>query len=216
MKDNAPTKRQQDVLDFIRDYYNENLCSPTVREIASGLGLSNHKGIRQHLSLLEAKGYLEIRHGIPRGIAVIPQGNEVPLYGKVAAGLPLDITANVDRMVTIPDGLFRIKPDFLLEISGDSMIDIGIYEGDLAAIKRVRSAHSGQVVVAMVNTDEMSREERKECGLNNTGITLKRLAVSGNRLLLKSENREKNYAHLVVRPERVSIEGRFVGLVRGG
>ena len=210
-----PTKRQQDVLDYIRAYYNEHLCSPTVREITAGLGLANHKGIRQHLQLLEAKGYLEIRHGLPRGIVVTPQGNEVPIYGKVAAGLPLDITANVDRMVTVPDGFFRVKPDFLLEISGDSMIDIGIYDGDLAAIKRVKSAQNGQIVVAMVDTDEMSREERKECGLSNTGITLKRLAVLGNKLMLKSENKEKGYAPIIVRPERVRIEGKYVGLVRG-
>jgi repressor LexA len=129
--------------------------------------------------------------------------------------LPIDITANVDRMVTIPEDLFKTWPDYLLKASGDSMIDAGIFDGDMVAIKKCETARHGQIVVVLVDTDEMSREERKECGLSSSGITIKRLTVSGNKLLLKSENRDKNYAPIIVRPERVRIEGRYVGLVRG-
>ena len=186
--------------------------------MADALGLSDVKNIYEHVLRLEQKGCLARKPGKRRSIELLSVEDlgGVPLYGKVAAGLPLDIAANVERMLTIPDGLFRLKPDFLLQVSGDSMVDIGIYDGDLAAIKRCRSAQHGQIVVAMVDADEMSREERRECGLTNTGITLKRLTILGSKLWLKSENREKNYAPLVVRPERVRIEGRFLGLVRGG
>ena len=212
------TPRQKDVYDYLCRYEQRNGRMPSYREIGQGLRLASPRSVSLHLQGLVKAEMIRIQPGKHRAIELLHTNdeNEVPVYGKVAAGLPLDISANVDRMVSIPDDLFRIRPDFLLEISGDSMIDIGIYEGDLAAIKRVRSAQSGQIVVAMVNTDEMSREEHKECGLSNTGITLKRLSISGNKVLLKSENRERNYAPLVVRPDRVRIEGRFVGLVRGG
>lgn len=212
------TRRQQDVFDYICQYERKHLRMPTFREIAGSLKLASHNSVTEHLKAIEAAGWLTVSRGKHRGIQIVNRQDEdqIPIYGKVAAGLPIDIAANVERMVTIPDGLFRVMPDFLLTVSGDSMVDIGIYDGDLAGIKRTRSPQSGQIVVAMVDTDEMSREERKECGLSNTGITLKRLVVSGSKLLLKSENREKNYAPLVVRPERVRIEGRFVALVRGG
>ena len=212
------TPRQQDVFAFITSYEAKNQFTPTVREIAKALKLASPRSVSDHLRGLEEADAILIRKGKHRGIQILLREEEklTPVYGKVAAGLPIDIAANVDRMMKIPDDLFRIRPDFLMQVSGDSMVDIGIYDGDLAGIKRCRTAQSGQIVVAMVDTDEMSREERKECGLNNTGITLMRLAISGNRLQLKSENREKNYAPIIVKPERVRIEGRYVGLVRGG
>ena len=213
------TDRQLELLNFIRAYCAENGESPTLLEMAKALRVSDVKGVSQHCERLERKGYIVKTAHRHRSITLVSpedQPNSVPVYGKVAAGLPIDITANIDRMVTIPDDLFRIRPDFLMQVTGDSMVDIGIHDGDLAGIKRSRTAQHGQIVLATVDTDEMSREERKECGLNTSGITLKRLSISGSRLILKSENKEKNYAPLVVKPERVRIEGRFVGLVRGG
>ena len=215
--DRTLTDRQLELLNFIRAYSAENGEAPTLMEMAQALGVSDVKGVSQHVARLELKGYIVKTARRHRSIELVSpedQLNSVPVYGKVAAGLPIDIAAHVERMLTIPDGLFRVMPDFLLMVSGDSMEDIGIYDGDLAGIKRSRTAQHGQIVVAMVDTDEMSREERKECGLNNTGITIKRLAISGNRLQLKSENREKNYAPIIVKPERVRIEGRYVGLLR--
>lgn len=208
--------RQTDLVNFIRGYVAEHDCAPSYQEMLDALGLKDIKNIYEHIQRLEQKGIL-IRHKRKhRSIELRPvdEWDQVPVYGKVAAGLPLDITAEVERMVTIPDDLFRVRPDFLLKVSGDSMIDIGIFDGDMAGIKRCRSANHGQIVVAMVDVDEMSREERAECGLTNTGITLKRLAISGKKLVLKSENKTKGYAPLVVQPNRVRIEGRFVGLVR--
>ena len=211
------TDRQLELLNFIRAYSAENEEAPTLMEMAKALGVSDVKGVSQHIARLVLKGYIvktAHRHRSIELVAPEDQPNSVPVYGKVAAGLPLDIAANIDRMLSIPDDLFRIRPDFLLEVSGDSMVDVGICDGDLAGIKRSRTAQHGQIVVAMVDTDEMSREERKECGLNSSGITLKRLVISGAKIQLKSENRAKNYAPIVVKPERVRIEGRFVGLVR--
>lgn len=211
------TDRQLELLNFIRAYSAENGEAPTLVEMAQALRVSDLKGVSQHCERLEQKGYIVKTARRHRSIELVSpedQPNSLPVYGKVAAGLPIDIAANVERMVSIPDNLFRIKPDFLLEVSGDSMVDVGIHDGDLAGIKRCRTAQHGQIVVAMVDTDEMSRDERKECGLTNNGITLKRLAISGNKLLLKSENREKGYSTLIVRPERVRIEGRYVGLLR--
>ncbi len=213
-----PTPRQQDLLDFIRSYVEEHDEAPSYREMADALGIKDIRGIYEHVLQLEQKGYVSRQHRQRRSIVLLPtpDADAVPVYGKVAAGLPLDIAAEVERTVTIPDGLFRVRPDFLLQVSGDSMVDIGIYDGDLAGVKRIRSPQHGQIVVAMVDVEEMSRAERAECGLNSTGITLKRLSVSGSKLLLKSENKAKGYMPLVVRPERVRIEGRFVGLVRSG
>ncbi len=210
------TDKQLKLLNYIRAYCADNGAGPTLREMAECLRVKDLKGIREHLDRLERKGFIARNDQYQRSVVPVPIEDigAVPVYGKVAAGLPIDIAANVERMVSLPDNLFRIRPDFLMLVAGDSMVDIGIYDGDLAGIKQCRTAQHGQIVLASVDTDEMSREERKECGLNTSGITLKRLAVSGNKLLLKSENREKNYAPLVVRPERVRIEGRYIGLVR--
>ncbi len=196
----------------------EHEYAPSYEEMRKAMGIRDLKSIHEHIQKLQEKGALIHHKRKHRSIELksIEDLDDVPVYGKVAAGLPLDIAAEVERMVTIPDGLFRVRPDFLLQVGGDSMEDIGIYEGDLAGIKRTRSVQPGQIVVAMVDVDEMSRDERAECGLSSTGITLKRLAASGSRLLLKSENKAKGYAPLVVKPERVRIEGKFVGLVRGG
>ncbi len=212
------TQRQRELLDFIRGYFTENGMAPSLREMADALGVNDLKGVRQHLERLERAGHITRLYGLRRAVQVVPDSDSpnIPVYGKVAAGLPLETISNMDRVMSAPEGWFKTRPDFFLEVSGDSMEDAGILDGDLVAVKRIKNAQPGQIVVAMIDTDEMSREERKECGLNNTGITLKRLAISGNKLMLKSENKLKDYAPLVLKSERVRIEGRFVGLLRGG
>ncbi|MCW8998196.1 MAG: transcriptional repressor LexA, partial [Kangiellaceae bacterium] len=119
-----------------------------------------------------------------------------PLIGSVAAGLPLEAVENVEAYITIPEVLKRKKPTFLLRVRGDSMIDEGILDGDLIAVRKTNTAEVGQIVVARIEDD----------------VTVKRLERQGNNAVLQPAN--ENYEPIVLPAENLAIEGQFVGLIR--
>lgn len=177
------TNRQQEVLDFIKTFIAHSKYPPTIREVSEHFGISV-KGAYDHVKALEKKQAIRCDTNRSRAIEVLDgEGKsdhtvetepvrEVPLLGTVAAGLPLLAEENFDGTVTVPAASLRNRNYFAVKVSGDSMINAGIMDGDVAIIAHQPVAENGDIVVAMV--DE--------------AVTLKRFFRETNRVQLKAEN----------------------------
>jgi len=192
------TDRQQEVLDILTNYVEEYGIAPSHVELAELIGVKSSKAAADHLKALERKNVIEIYPDKPRGIRILNLGNEdeLPLLGSVAAGLPIEAIENVETYITIPEVLKRKKPTFLLRVRGDSMIDEGILDGDLIAVRKSNTANVGEIVVARIDDE----------------VTVKRLERQGANAVLQPAN--DNYQPIVLPAEDLAIEGHFVGLIR--
>ena len=201
------TSRQSAILAFIRECLDRNDQAPTLEEIGSHLGLLHLSAVSKHLRALEAKGHLTVEPNRRRGIrlsnnlqAIDPELLDLPLVGRIAAGQPLYSEAHVEQRVRLSTGLYRLKPDYLVRVVGDSMRDEGILDGDLVGVHATPVARHGQIVAARVGGDR---------------FTIKRLYWKGGviRLLPNSPG------HRPIDPdptEDFAIEGLFAGLLRTG
>ncbi len=192
------TQRQEEVLAALTSYIEDFGIAPSHVELAELIGVKSSKAAADHLKALERKNVIEIYPDKPRGIRVLNQQNEfeLPLVGSVAAGLPIEAIENVESYVTIPEVLRRKKPTFLLRVRGDSMIDEGILDGDLIAVRKSNIADVGQIVVARIDDE----------------VTVKRLEKQGANAVLQPAN--DNYQPIILPAEDLAIEGHFVGLIR--
>jgi len=192
------TQRQGEVLDALKSYIEDYGIAPSHVELAELIGVKSSKAAADHLKALERKNVIEIYPDKPRGIRLINQINEfeLPLVGSVAAGLPIEAIENVESYVTIPEVLRRKKPTFLLRVRGDSMIDAGILDGDLIAVRKTQTANIGEIVVARIEDE----------------VTVKRLQKQGANAVLEPAN--DNYQPIILPAEDLAIEGLFVGLIR--
>lgn len=201
------TTRQRQVLNFIRRSIQKNGIAPTRAEIADAMGFQSKNAAVDHLKALERKGFIRLHSDLSRGIQLL-EGDEdptgeidlavqtVPVIGSVAAGSPIEAIENVEQQVTVPDGLFRQPPTYLLRVRGDSMKDAGILDGDLIAVRKSSTAQSGQIVVARIQDE----------------VTVKTLLIKRNRPVLMPAN--DAYRPIIMAPEDLTIEGIFVGLIR--
>lgn len=199
------TPRQSELLEFIEQYQWEHGASPTLREMREHFGVSSDNGILKHLKALEEKGYLQ-KSETPRGIKrldtikqkmeMVANVLEVPLVGTVPAGGPVLAQENILGTFEIGRGLMKMdNGNFLLRVSGNSMIDAGIYEGDMVLVAPGKSPRSGDVVVALVDGQS----------------TVKRYIEEGGGCYLKAENPDYSDIH----PEsELEIQGLVVGLIR--
>ena len=207
--DRALTRRQQEVLDFIREFTDRNGVPPTVREIGGHFRVTPRAAF-DHLRALERKGYLRRRATVGRTSRALtlafPSSSEgprreVPILGRIAAGLPLMAEENREGMLPLaPEWLAGSGADvFSLRVHGESMINAHIVDGDLVVVRRQDHAQSGDIVVALVDGE----------------ATIKRLARDGQRVILKPEH--PTMAPIVIEPgqKEVRILGKVVGLVRG-
>ena len=203
------TQRQAEILSFIRKFLKENGVPPTHSEIATRFGLKGTYGVRQHLRLMEKKGYLRLSPGKARGImltsAVSPlydqEIHEIPLLGRIAAGQPVLAVENVEDHLKISASVFQGKDLFALRVQGDSMINAGIKAGDIAIINQQPKAHNGEIAAVLIDDE----------------ATLKRVMIEQNRVRLKSEN--DHFQDIIVTSDTnrsFRIVGRFVGLIRQG
>ena len=204
------TDRQQAILDFVRERIAADGLPPTWAEIARAFGFRQTRAAQKHLQALETKGYLTLLPGKARGIRLSPLAHartalrdgevELPILGRVAAGLPIGADAGVQRHLLLDRRLFLSPPDYLLRVQGDSMREDGILDGDLVAVHRTGEARDGQTVVARLDDE----------------ITIKRLQLEpdgGIRLL----PRNPDYAAIEVKPgQDFAIEGVYCGLIREG
>jgi repressor LexA len=178
------TERQQQVLNFIRSYTEENSCPPTVRETALYFSVSL-KAIQDHFSALRKKGYLSHSEKRSRSIKVLINDDEqqkdkiteIPLLGIVAAGKPLLCEENFEGSISLPQSMIHGGGDyFALKVRGDSMIQAGILDGDIAVIRQQNVACNGDIVVALIDDS----------------VTLKRFFKESSRIRLQPENASYN------------------------
>lgn len=179
------TKRQQQIYDFIRSYQTEKGYPPSVREMAAAVGLSSPSTVHAHLSALEAHGLIKRDKTKPRALEVFEQeGNpdnnfsisqespvaemrgvvSLPLVGRVAAGMPILAEQNIEDTFTIPTEIASDSSSFILEVHGNSMINVGIYNGDYIIVREQPSAMNGDIVVAMIDGSATVKTFYKERG----------------------------------------------------
>ncbi|NCN06034.1 MAG: transcriptional repressor LexA [Spirochaetales bacterium] len=198
----AMTQRQKEVLSFIEHFIRDSKYPPTIREISDHFGISV-RGAYDHVKALKKKGIIQTDSYRSRSIGVLGNKNEepleevrkIPILGTVAAGLPILSEENYDGTVDLPNQLLGPKGEyFALRVRGDSMVGVGIMDGDVAIVKHQRTADSGQIVVAMVNE----------------AVTLKRFFREQNRVKLQAENPQ--YPPLFTR--EIRILGTLAHLLR--
>ncbi|WP_412480294.1 transcriptional repressor LexA [Azonexus sp. IMCC34839] len=192
------TPRQQEILDFIKNTVEVLGAPPTRAEIASAFGFASPNAAEDHLKALAKKGAINLEPGSARGIRLVEQLG-LPLIGSVAAGSPILAVENVQGRYALDANLFSPRADFLLKVRGLSMIDAGIFDGDLLAVHKTTQARDGQIVVARLDEE----------------VTVKRLERGNGFIKLIAEN--PDFEPIIVNPAEVdfAIEGIAVGLIRG-
>ena len=194
------SKRQNDVYQYIRRYISDNGYAPCVRDICSALNLKSTSTAHAHLTKLERKGYITRDPAKPRTIMIMAEGNarehmvSVPIVGKVAAGLPITAVENIDEYISLPYSLLGTEDVFILNVSGDSMIDAGILDKDRIIAKKQDFAQNGDIVVALLDDE----------------ATVKRFFMEEDRVKLQAEN--KNYAPIYAKD--MNILGKVIGVLR--
>ncbi len=199
-----PTPRQRALLEMIEHYLARHGRPPTRADLASAMKLRNRQGIEQHLRALESKGLIALEPGVSRNIRLLQPSfaltRRLPLYGRVAAGLPTLAQGNVEDELMLDPALFRPRADFLLRVHGASMIEADIRDRDILAIHRTTQASNGQIVVARLGDE----------------ATVKYYRRKGHLLRLEPANAAFQPIEVDLRHQHCTIEGLVVGLVRSG
>ncbi|HEX2868345.1 MAG TPA: transcriptional repressor LexA [Ignavibacteriales bacterium] len=215
---NKLTDRQEEILSFIENYIRQNGYAPTLREIGKNFSIASTFGVKRHLDALSKKGYLTIGSNISRALSLtnakVPDDSleknssfaeevfegfsQVPVIGRVAAGMPILAVENIDGSVVIDSSVVKNSAGcFALKVKGDSMINAGIFEGDLIIISPRHDALNGEIVVALLGDE----------------ATVKRFEKRGDEVYLVPEN--SSYPPIPVHHrEDFSIVGKVVGVIR--
>jgi repressor LexA len=195
------TKRQQEIFDFVRRYAGQHGYPPTVRDIGKAIGLTSSSTVHAHLANLEKLGVLRRDPTKPRAIevlvdrakaAVSPSG--LPLVGQVAAGQPVLAEENIEEYVEVPSFAGGEEGEFVLRVKGDSMKDVGIFDGDHVIVRGQDTAANGEIVVALVGEE----------------ATVKRFFRETDHVRLQPENAALD----PIRSRDVQVLGRVVGVCR--
>jgi len=170
------TKRQQEVLAGIRLIFAETGYPPTVRELGERLGLRSSCTVQRHLEALEKKGFIRRNPTKARTIEITRGPKPVsrsaadgglislPILGTVTAGTPILAVENIEDSLALPKSLVPDSECFVLKVRGDSMINVGLYDGDLAVVKRQDSADNGDIVVALIEDEATIKRIYRESG----------------------------------------------------
>jgi repressor LexA len=195
------TQRQQQVLDIVRQHIDQTGYPPTRADIARELGFKSANAAEEHLKALARKGAIEMIAGASRGIR-LPDNPGIPIIGRVAAGDPVLAEAHIEDYCDLPASFFKPHADFFLTVAGDSMIDIGILDGDLLAVHSTPVAKNGDIVVARIEDE----------------VTVKRLHRTGQKHLVEllPENPDYEPIKVDLREQAFVIEGLSVGVLRRG
>ena len=200
------SERQQQVLEYIRTTVHDRGYPPSVREIGEAVGLSSPSTVHSHLSALVEAGAIRKDPSKPRAIMIVDDApapaalpdhlREVPVLGRIAAGTPILAAEHVEDVLTLPVDLVGSDPVFLLQVKGDSMINAGIFDGDLVAIHSQKEARDGEIVAALIDGEE---------------ATVKRLRRRDGQVILESEN--PAYEPMVFN-DGVELVGKVVSVLR--
>lgn len=202
---NNLTKRQEEILNYIKKYIVAHGYPPTVREIGASVGVSSPATIHTHLNNLESKGFIRKEETKNRAIELLVDNEyevkqetsvEVPLLGKITAGSPIEAIEKPDEFFSLPAYLIpKNKEVFTLLVNGESMINAGILDGDIVIVEKSNVARNGEIVVAMTEENE---------------VTLKTFYKESNYFRLQPENDTMDPIIL----NNVSILGKAIGLYR--
>lgn len=199
------TKRQDEILTYIKEYVVNNGYPPTVREICAAIGVSSPATVHAHLQNLENKGMIKKEETKNRAIELLVDNEfaskedsvvEVPLLGKITAGSPIEAIEHPDEYFSLPAYMIpNNKEVFTLNVSGESMINAGIFDGDIIVIEKTNTARNGEIVAAMTEENE---------------VTLKRFYKEDGYFRLQPENDTMDPIIL----DQVTILGKAIGLYR--
>ena len=199
------TPRQRQVLDFVERCCTETGSPPTLDEIGGHFSFKSSNSVRQHLRLIERKGYLRRRPGRARGIRLTRPCTPprpvllVPLVGRIAAGDPIAAIEDIEAMIPIPSGIWRGDHLFALRVRGDSMTGAGIFDGDIAVVNAQSLAENGMIAAVVIGED----------------VTLKRFFRLDKGILLRSENDDRSDMIFDLQDsDNVRIAGTLVGTLR--
>jgi repressor LexA len=207
------TRRQQEIYDYLREHLDDFPHPPTLDELCQALGLSSRGSLHKQIQALIEAGLVEPMHNLRRGIRLVDEDaasvgaavgaadaasdeDELPLYGRIAAGRPIEAIANPET-IRVPSQLRTNQPCYVLEVQGDSMVEEGILDGDWVVIEQRQQARNGEIVVALVDGEE---------------ATLKRFELDRGRVVLHPAN--STLQPLIYRPEQIQIQGILVGQMR--
>ena len=194
----ASEENQNKILEFIRQEIEEKGYPPSVREICAAVGLKSTSTVHAHLNTLERRGLIRRDSTKPRALELldnsVSRGRNVPLVGKVTAGLPITAIENIEDYLTLPQGMLGHDEMFCLRVQGESMIEMGILDGDIIVVRQQEDAENGEVVVAMIDDE----------------ATVKRIFFEPDRIRLQPENScmEPIYT------DHVQVLGKVVALFR--
>jgi repressor LexA len=193
------TLRQSEVLDFIRSYIDETGYPPTRADIAQKLGFKSANASEEHLKALARKGAIEIIPGTSRGIK-LPDSDGLPIVGRVAAGSPILAQEHIEDYCDVSPEFFHPRADYLLTVHGDSMIEVGIMDGDLLAVHKTNDVNNNDIVVARIEDE----------------VTVKTLKKGRSKYLvtLLPENPRYKPIEVDLREQDFAIEGKMVGIIR--
>lgn len=196
------TRRQHEVLEYLKGYIDDNGYAPCVRDICLALDLKSTSTAHAHLTKLERKGYISRDPAKPRTI-MIKDGSEnrikermvaVPVLGRVAAGIPITAVENIEEYISLPYSLLGSEDVFMLNVSGDSMLGAGICDRDKIIAQKQNFAQNGDIVVALLEDE----------------ATVKRFFLEEGRVRLQPEN--ENYQPIYA--SDIDILGRVIGVLR--
>lgn len=195
------TSRQQEILEFIRQFLEQEGFPPTLAEITRAMGLKSPHGVREQLQALARKGAIELIPSASRGIRLlnkVAERDALPLIGKVAAGRPVMTEAHIEKYCRLGPELFQNKADYLLRVQGMSMRDAGILDGDLLVVRQTTEARNGQIVVARMQDE----------------VTVKTLHVEEAMAYLEPANPDFPIIVVDLAKQDLAIEGVVVGVIR--
>lgn len=196
------TARQSEILELIKTWIDQTGYPPTRADIAKELGFKSANAAEEHLKALARKGAIEMIAGASRGIRLPDHHSGLPIVGRVAAGSPILAEQHIEDYCDLAANFFHPRADYLLRVHGDSMIEIGIMDGDLLAVHKTTEANNGDIVVARIEDE----------------VTVKRLHRTRDKHHIQLLPENSNYKPIDVdlREQNFAIEGLSVGVLRQG
>ena len=207
------TAKQLKLLEYLKQSFKENSVSPSFEEMKLALGLKSKSGIHRLITALEERGFIKRLHNKARAINILSKEDglaiknndaldknikNVKLYGRIAAGTPVEAIENPEGFMSIPSEMIKnTNQHYALKVSGESMVDAGILDGDIAVLEKTELVNNGDIVVALIDNQE---------------ATLKRIRKKSNSIALEPAN--KNFETRIFGPKRITIQGKLVGIIR--
>ena len=209
------TRKQQELLLFLDERISQSGVTPSFEEMKDKVGLKSKSGIHRLISALEDRGFIKKLPFKARAIEILRLPNlkqrpldrkteitqnqvvELPIVGRIAAGLPIEAIESGENTLHVPKVLVKGSDSFILEVKGDSMIDAGINDGDFAIIKKQNTANNGDIAVALTDENE---------------ATLKRFRKRGNTIALEAAN--ESFETRIYSAGQINIQGILIGLIR--